>query len=79
MKTRWSSCNPTARRIWLNLELAKKRPECLEYVVVHEMVHIVERLHDERFKDFMDRLMPQWQTYRDELNRAPLAHEDWGY
>ena len=79
MKTRWGSCNPTAQRIWLNLELAKKRPECLEYVVVHEMVHIVERLHDEGFKDLMDTVMPQWQTYRGELNRAPLAHEDWSY
>ena len=79
MKTRWGSCNPTARRIWLNLELAKKRPECLEYVVVHEMVHIVERLHDGGFKDLMNTLMPQWRTYRDELNRALLAHEDWSY
>ena len=79
MKTRWGSCNIDARRIWLNLELAKKRPECLEYVVVHEMVHIIERLHNDRFKDLMDMLMPQWRTYRDELNRAPLAHEDWSY
>ena len=79
MKTRWGSCNIGARRIWLNLELAKKRPECLEYVVVHEMVHIIERLHNDQFKDLMDTLMPNWRTYRDELNRAPLAHEDWAY
>jgi predicted metal-dependent hydrolase len=79
MKTRWGSCNINARRIWLNLELAKKRPECLEYVVVHEMVHIIERLHDDQFKDLMDTLMPNWRSYRDELNRAPLAHEDWSY
>lgn len=79
MKTRWGSCNPRVRRIWLNLELAKKRPECLEYIVVHEMVHIIERLHDEGFKDLMDTFMPQWRTFRDELNRAPLAHENWRY
>ena len=79
MKTRWGSCNADARRIWLNLELAKKRPECLEYVVAHETVHILERLHNDRFKDLMDTFMPQWRTYRDELNRAPLAHEDWSY
>jgi predicted metal-dependent hydrolase len=77
MKTRWGSCNISARRIWLNLELAKKRPECLEYVVVHEMVHVIERLHNDQFIDLMDTLMPNWRTYRDELNRAPLAHEDW--
>ena len=63
----------------VNLELAKKRPECLEYVVVHELVHILERLHNDRFKDLMDTFMPKWPTYRDELNRAPLAHEDWAY
>ena len=79
MKTRWGSCNPNAERIWLNLELAKKRPECLEYVVVHEMVHMLERLHNERFRDLMDSFMPNWRTHRDELNRAPLAHEAWSY
>lgn len=79
MKTRWGSCNRQAHRIWLNLELAKKPPECLEYVVVHEMVHIIERLHNDRFKELMDEFMPNWRSHRDELNRAPLAHEDWGY
>lgn len=79
MKTRWGSCNREARRIWLNLELAKKPPECLEYVVVHEMVHMLERLHNQQFKDLMDHFMPNWQSRRDELNRAPLAHEDWTY
>lgn len=68
-----------ARRIWLNLELAKKPPVCLEYILVHEMVHLLERRHNDRFRELMDRLMPQWRLYRDELNRAPLAHEDWGY
>ncbi len=79
MKTRWGTCNREARRIWLNLELAKKPPACLEYILVHEMVHFLERHHNERFRDLMDGLMPQWRLHREELNRAPLAHEDWSY
>jgi len=79
MKTRWGSCNAEARRIWLNLELAKKPVLCLEYILVHEMVHILERSHNERFRELMDALMPSWQICRDELNRAPLAHEEWSY
>ncbi len=77
MKTKWGSCNARDRRIWLNLELAKKPPHCLEYVLVHEMVHLLERHHSERFRTLMDQFMPQWRLYRDELNRAPLAHEEW--
>lgn len=79
MKTRWGSCNAVAERIWLNLELAKKPPACLEYILVHEMVHLIERHHTERFTQCMDRVMPQWRLRREELNRAPLAHEDWRY
>ncbi|MBN2564306.1 MAG: M48 family metallopeptidase [Candidatus Eisenbacteria bacterium] len=79
MKTRWGSCNAEARRIWLNLELAKKPVNCLEYVLVHEMVHFAERRHTERFCELMDALMPSWRIYRDELNQAPLAHEEWRY
>lgn len=79
MKTRWGSCNAKVRRIWLNLELAKKPPACLEYILVHEMVHLVERHHTERFRECMDRVMPQWRSRREELNRAPLAHEEWQY
>lgn len=79
MKTRWGTCNPEARRICINLELAKKPPECLEYIVVHEMVHILERRHTDRFRELMDALMPQWRLHRAELNRAPLAHADWPY
>jgi predicted metal-dependent hydrolase len=79
MKTRWGSCNAAARRIWLNLELAKKRPSCLEYILVHEMVHLLERHHNDHFKDYMDRFMPQWRLFREELNRSPLAHENWSY
>ncbi len=79
MKTKWGSCNHKARRIWLNLELAKKPIQCLEYVLVHEMVHILEPHHNDRFRELMDRLMPQWQLYKEELKRTPLAHENWVY
>ena len=79
MKTHWGTCNREACRIWLNLELVKKPSSCLEYIVVHEMAHLIERSHNDRFRDLMDRLMPQWRMYRDELNRAPLAHADWRY
>ena len=79
MKTRWGTCNPAARRIWLNLELAKKPRSCFEYILVDEMVHLIERTHNDRFRCLMDDLMPQWRTRRDELNQAPLAHEDWTY
>lgn len=79
MKTRWGSCNVETRRIWVNLELAKKPPECLEYILVHEMVHFLERHHNERFGELMDRLMPSWRLSREVLNRAPLAHEEWRY
>ncbi|SKC49485.1 M48 family metallopeptidase [Paraburkholderia hospita] len=78
MKTKWGSCNVDASRIWLNLELAKKPVQCLEYVLVHEMVHLMERHHNDRFTALMDRYLPQWRMVRDELNRAPLGHEDWG-
>lgn len=79
MKTRWGTCNSEARRIWLNLELAKKPVACLEYILVHEMVHLLERHHNERFKTLMDTLMPSWRLCREELNRAPLANEAWRY
>jgi predicted metal-dependent hydrolase len=79
MKTRWGSCRVESRRIWLNLELAKKPVACLEYILVHEMIHLLERHHTDRFRELMDRFMPNWRIYRDELNRAPLAHEEWKY
>ena len=78
MKTRWGSCNAGARRIWLNSELAKKSLSCLEYVVVHEMAHLVEPSHNERFRSILDQLMPSWRVRLDELNSAYLADEDWG-
>ena len=79
MKTRWGTCNIPAGHIWLNLELAKKPSGCVEYILVHEMVHFLERHHNERFRKLMDRFMPQWRLHRNLLNREPLAHEDWEY
>lgn len=79
MKTKWGSCNIEARRIWINLELAKKPPESLEYIIVHELAHLRERNHNDRFVAIMDGCLPKWRILRDELNRAPLVHEDWGY
>ncbi|OHC67363.1 MAG: metal-dependent hydrolase [Rhodocyclales bacterium RIFCSPLOWO2_02_FULL_63_24] len=79
MKTRWGSCNPASRSIRLNTDLAKKPPECLEYILAHEMAHLLEPTHNARFKSLMDLFMPQWQHLRDELNRLPVRHEHWGY
>jgi predicted metal-dependent hydrolase len=79
MKTKWGSCNPASRSIRPNTDLAKKPRKCLEYILVHEMVHLLERRHNERFRGYMDRFMPHWHEHRDELNRAPLNHENWIY
>jgi predicted metal-dependent hydrolase len=79
MKTRWGSCSHKARRIWINLELARKPPECLEYIVVHEMLHLIEPHHNARFKAMMDQYYPRWQSVRDKLNRLPVRHEEWEY
>ncbi|MBI5251778.1 MAG: M48 family metallopeptidase [Desulfomonile tiedjei] len=79
MKTKWGTCTIKARRIWLNLELVKKPLQCLEYVIVHEMVHLLERHHNDRFAALMDNFMPQWRLHREELNRTALKHETWDY
>jgi predicted metal-dependent hydrolase len=79
MKTKWGSCNPVARTIRLNTELAKKPVECLEYIVVHELIHLLEPTHNARFLMLMDRLMPQWRDRRDMLNRLPVRNEHWSY
>lgn len=79
MKTKWGSCNIEQRRIWLNLELAKKPPECLEYILVHELVHLHERNHNERFKTLLEQCLPNWRTSQHTLNKSPLAHEEWQY
>ncbi len=79
MKTRWGSCNPATRTIRLNTELAKKPAQCLEYIVAHELTHLLERRHNDRFKSLLVAHMPQWSRYREMLNSLPLAHEEWGY
>lgn len=76
---KWASCNPSSGRIWLNLELAKKAAECLEYIVVHELVRLIEPRHGERFVELMDRHLPGWRHLRKLLNSAPLAHAEWSY
>ena len=79
MKTKWGSCNHKARTIRLNTELAKKPAECLEYIVVHELVHLLEPTHNTRFVALMDRFMPKWQFHRQVLNRLPVRREQWHY
>ncbi len=79
MKTKWGSCNHVAGTIRLNTELAKKPKKCLEYIVVHEMVHLLEPTHNTRFVELMDRFLPHWELHRQELNRLPVRHEDWVY
>lgn len=77
MKTKWGTCNAEAGRIWINLELAKKSVDCLEYVVLHELVHLTVRRHDDQFIRIMDNCLPRWKTLRAELNGMPLAYEVW--
>lgn len=79
MKTKWGGCNPSNRSIRLNTELAKKPIECLEYIVVHEMAHLLEPTHNARFITLLDNYMPKWQFYRDMLNRLPVRQESWAY
>jgi predicted metal-dependent hydrolase len=79
MKTKWGTCNIEAHRIWLNLELAKKPISCLEYIIIHEMTHLLERNHNTRFVALMNRFMPNWKDVKDELNRLPVSHTEWGY
>jgi predicted metal-dependent hydrolase len=79
MKTKWGSCNHSSRSIRLNTDLAKKPLECLEYIVVHEMVHLLEKHHDKKFQNLMENFLPKWRFYKDELNRLPIRHEKWEY
>ncbi|WP_260465873.1 M48 family metallopeptidase [Stutzerimonas xanthomarina] len=73
MKTKWGACNMEARRIWLNLVLAKKPVRCLESILVHELTHQLERHHNERFTGLLDQHLPQWRTLHEELNGSVLA------
>jgi predicted metal-dependent hydrolase len=79
MKTKWGSCNPRRASIRLNTDLAKKPRECLEYILVHEMAHLLEPSHNARFVALLDRYLPNWKLLRDELNRWPLGHVTWDY
>ncbi|NWN46268.1 M48 family metallopeptidase [Pseudomonas protegens] len=79
MKTRWGGCNPSTGNIRLNTELAKKPPECLEYILIHELAHLVEPTHNNRFQALMDKFMPHWRQVKDELNRLPVRHEEWDH
>lgn len=79
MKTKWGSCSPGSKSIRLNTDLAKKPPECLEYIVVHEMIHLLEPTHNFRFMIWMDQFMPKWKFYKEELNKLPVRHENWDY
>ncbi len=79
MKTRWGTCNGKAGRILLNLELVKKPIACIEYVVVHELLHLIEKKHNDRFVALMTKHLPKWRSCKEELNRFMLAHEEWSY
>ncbi|MDD3877845.1 MAG: SprT family zinc-dependent metalloprotease [Bacteroidales bacterium] len=79
MKTRWGTCNIDKKRIWLNLELAKKPVNCLEYIIVHEMIHMLERCHNDTFRNYLDTFLPHWEKLRDELNQLPASHASWEY
>lgn len=79
MKTKWGTCNIEAKRIWINLELAKKPVSCLEYIIVHEMIHLLERHHNQKFIDYMDKYLPNWKQLRTELNKLPVTHANWDY
>jgi predicted metal-dependent hydrolase len=79
MKTKWGTCNREAGRIWLNLELAKKPFQCIEYIVVHEMVHLLERNHNEKFLTYLTHFLPEWRDLKNELNKLPVSHRNWGY
>jgi len=79
MKNRWGTCAPTTGRLTFNVELVKKPRDCIEFIVVHELAHLLVRTHDERFRALMDRHLPRWRQVRTRLNAAPLGHEDWTY
>jgi predicted metal-dependent hydrolase len=79
MKTRWGTCNNKDKRILLNLELAKKPIACLEYVIVHELLHMIEKKHNDNFLSLLAKYIPKWGSVKEELNRLMLSHEEWSY
>ena len=74
MRTKWGTCNIDRKRIWINLQLAKKTPECLAYVVTHELVHLLERNHNEQFQKYMDAFFPEWRVVKEILNQQMLDY-----
>lgn len=74
MTTRWGTCNTKTGKLWFNLQLAKKSPECLEYIILHELVHLVEKKHNERFVSLMDKYMPMWREVKTTLNGQTLDY-----
>lgn len=79
MKTKWGSCNPVAGNIRLNTDLAKKPPECLEYILLHELLHLIEPSHNDKFIKLMGQNMPKWKLHRQLLNSLPVSNESWLY
>ncbi len=79
MKTKWGSCNIEQKRILVNLELAKKPERCLEYIIAHEMLHLLERHHNDRYLYYIDTYLPNWRQLKTELNKLPVSHADWSY
>jgi len=77
MKTRWGTCDEKTKRLWFNLELIKKPESCIQYVVVHELIHLIERKHNDNFVGLIDKYLPKWQSEKDELNQFILSHEEW--
>mgnify|MGYP001172154642 CR=1 FL=1 len=77
MKTRWGSCNIEDKRVWLNLELAKKPRRCIGYVLLHELIHLIERNHSEKFIDILESILPNWQSLKEELYETPLGYSKW--
>ena len=78
MKTKWGTCNAKDKRIWLNLELAKQPPHCIDYVFVHELIHLKERKHNERFLSILEQAYPKWRQSKEELNQGILGYFEWG-
>jgi predicted metal-dependent hydrolase len=79
MRTKWGTCNIEAKRIWINLELAKKPIQCIDYIIVHELTHLMERNHNSKFVAIMDNYLPNWKELKVELNKLPVSHTEWGY
>lgn len=79
MRTKWGTCSVRARRIWLNVEIARRPQRCVEYLLVHELVHLLEAKHGPKFVAIMDQHLPSWRRLRSLLNDGPLAHQNWGY